>query len=328
MTSLLVLTEGSAVVGLGHIRRCLTLAKALRQSVEATFAVSGGASAEKVVADAGFVVTPIHDLADAHEVGRAVERSGADLVVIDSYRATEDVFRACGKALTVVLDDLADRRLPVDVVVNPALAATRLSYRGLTDGLLLLGCDYALLRPEFATRVVRTIRQPVERVLVTLGGGEHGSLPNDVAHWCLEAIPAATIEIVAGPFSRERARTMFDEHVVVLDNPDMREAMLRADIAVTAGGQTLFELAATGLPSIVMETAANQSRNAADFAAAGTIVRAGATTDADLRAGFAAALAAVAAPDVRRVMSAQGLELVDGRGADRTVAAIVKLLPQ
>jgi UDP-2,4-diacetamido-2,4,6-trideoxy-beta-L-altropyranose hydrolase len=326
MSSVLVLTEGGPSVGLGHVRRCLTLAGAVKRlGIEATFAVSGGSAVEELIESAGFAASAVNDLADAEEVAGAVERSGAAAIVIDSYRVDEPVFRTCKAAVTVAIDDVADRPLPVDIVVNSAPGAQRLPYRDLTDALLLLGSDYALLRPEFAARAHRTIRASIERVLVTLGGGDHRVLSSEVAQWCLAARSTAEIEIVAGPFWPGKEPIVSDR-MTVLDDPDMREAMLRADLAVSAGGQTLFELAATGLPAVVIETASNQRRNIADFAAAGTVIGTGTASNAELRVAFDSALSALASAEVREAMSTRGPALVDGRGAERTAAAIAKLM--
>jgi len=324
MRSLLFLTEGGGGVGLGHIRRCLTLATALTKfGLASEFRVAGGDAAESIVARAGFGVAPIASTSSVAEVARAVQASSATGVVIDSYAATEEVFRATGMA-TIVMDDLADRRLPVDIVINPAISALRLGYDRLTDAHLLLGPQYALLRPEFAT-AARTVRSVISRILITLGGGDHGSLVSDVARWCATVAPEATIEVVIGPFS-DRSRIDETERVIILNQPDIPEAMIRADLAVASGGQTLFELAATGLPAITVATAGNQAQNLADFAAAGTIRSAGRRIDAHLEAQFVAAFDELRSADVRREMSARGPCLVDGRGAERVASSMVTLL--
>ncbi len=166
--------------------------------------------------------------------------------------------------------------------------------------------------------------------MVTVGGGDHGALASNIVRWCIAAAPEAAIEVVVGPFSGHsddlRAIAERTAQVVILEQPDMREAMLRADVGVSAGGQTLFELAVTGLPAIVIAMAANQKQNVADFAAAGTIRSAGEHDMPRLASRFAAAFEEVRSAEVRRDMSRRGLNLVDGRGAERTASSIAMLL--
>ncbi|HEX7809074.1 MAG TPA: UDP-2,4-diacetamido-2,4,6-trideoxy-beta-L-altropyranose hydrolase [Thermoanaerobaculia bacterium] len=310
MTSLVAVTEGGSSVGLGHIRRCLTLAAALRKhGVDVAFRVAGGEAAEAVARDAGFAAESYGDLASVDEMAAL----DADAVLIDSYRATTDVFRAC-RATTIAMDDLADRALPVDMVINTTIGASRLAYD--TRGVLLLGPRYALLRPEFEDVPPRAIRERIERVMITLGGSDHGTLASDIVRSCIDALPDATIDVVIGPFfERLDLLRAFGERVVLLERPHMRDLMLRSDLAISSGGQTLFELAATGTPAIVITTADNQVQHARDFAGAGSLVM--------LDDGAFERVRDVA---VRAAMSERGRALVDGRGAERTASAIVELL--
>jgi spore coat polysaccharide biosynthesis predicted glycosyltransferase SpsG len=106
----------------------------------------------------------------------------------------------------------------------------------------------------------------------------------------------------------------------------MREAMMRADLAICSGGQTLFELAATGLPGIAIATADNQVQNMTGFASAGTIRNAGSADDPQLRSRFAEAFEELGRAEARSDMSVLGPQIVDGQGADRTAHEIVALL--
>ena len=329
MTSLAIVTEGGRSVGLGHLRRCVTLAEALtRGGVHTTFRVAGGEAAEALVRDAGFPMEAHADLSDAAELSGWIAGSPAEGVLIDSYRADEEVFLACAAKKTIVIDDLADRPLPVDMVINSTIAAERLDYGRLTPARLLLGPRYALLRPEFTAVSERRPRPSIERVMITLGGSDHGSLASSIVRWCAAAAPTAALDVVIGPFFErlDLLRELESDRIVLLEQPHMRDVMLLADLAVTSGGQTLFELAATGTPAIVLTTAANQVEHARAFADRGTVVLAGSADDPDLPARFAIAYESVRDVAARAEMSRRGRELVDGRGAERTASAIVELL--
>lgn len=329
MTSLLIVTEGGRSVGLGHLRRCVTLAAALtRIGVQPRFRVEGGEAAEALVRDAGFPVEAHADLSDAAELSAWIASSPAEGVLIDSYRADEEVFRACAPKKTIAIDDLADRPLPVDMVVNSTIAAESLDYGRLTRARLLLGPRYALLRPEFEAVPARHARRSIERVMITLGGSDHGTLASSIVRWCAAAAPSAALEVVIGPFFErlELLCALESDRIVLLEQPHMRDVMLRADLAVVSGGQTLFELAATGTPAIVITTAGNQVEHARAFADRGTVVLAGRADDPDLPSRFAVAFESARDVPARAQMSRRGRELVDGRGAERTASAIVEIL--
>src|SRR5262245_33293704 len=148
------LTHGGATVGLGHIRRCLALARGLAErGADPTFLVSPGAGLGPVVKAARVDVAATAWEDSAPAAVNAVRVTGATTAVVDTYTATPPLFDALRAAVgrLVAIDDTADRPLPVDVVINGGLGAETLKYRASPDTMLLLGTKYALLEPEFAS---------------------------------------------------------------------------------------------------------------------------------------------------------------------------------
>lgn len=92
------------------------------------------------------------------------------------------------------------------------------------------------------------------------------------------------------------------------------ENLATADIAIIAGGVTLFEAAALGRPAIVLPQAPHEEDQAELFSAAGSAIVLPAPTAEDI-AGTVSSL--VQSPRRLSGMSARGMECVDGRGLDR-----------
>jgi UDP-2,4-diacetamido-2,4,6-trideoxy-beta-L-altropyranose hydrolase len=213
------------------------------------------------------------------------------------------------------------------VILNPGAGAESLTYSARSDTLLLLGVRYALLRPEFAEPFEREIAPSMRRMMITLGGSDHGPLAADLVRWTAASVPNGEIDVIVGPFFQRvddlRALAKANEHVNLLFDPsDMRNAMLRCDAAISSGGQTLYELAATGTPALAISTADNQRNNIAALAGAGTIMYVEGKTEAALLRG----LANIAPAETRREMSRRGRALVDGRGARRAASEIARVL--
>jgi spore coat polysaccharide biosynthesis predicted glycosyltransferase SpsG len=102
----------------------------------------------------------------------------------------------------------------------------------------------------------------------------------------------------------------------------MAALMLRADLAVTAGGITLFELACLGTPAIVVCGERFEMETAERMHEAGAALHAGFGGDLE-PARLSSALDSLAGDfELRKRMSARGREMVDGQGAHRVMALI------
>ena len=102
----------------------------------------------------------------------------------------------------------------------------------------------------------------------------------------------------------------------------LRPLMLGADLAVSGGGVTLLELAATATPTVGVAVAANQDGNLKGLERLDAIHHAGRLEGAAAAVGTAAA-ALAEEPARRRALGERARQVVDGGGAAR-VAAVVR----
>jgi len=341
---LLLRADGDARIGLGHVMRCLALGVAWRAAGGAALllgAVESPAVRARIAA-AGLGLTRLDrphpdpaDLATTRDRLAALAAAGPPRpwLALDGYPFDAEYHRAvrAAGARLLVIDDCA--HLPAyaaDVLLNQNLGAEQLPYRSGPDALLLLGPQYAVLRPEFRTGAPSREPAPVaRRVLVTLGGGDDGGATRAV----VEALGRARVDglevtVVVGPASPREAELAAAARAsrvpvrLVRDAPNMAELMREADLAVAAGGTTAWELCALGVPSVVLVLADNQAPAAARLAALGVAVTAGPATDLVAADLGEAVVKLVFDAERRRHMSELGRLLVDGRGVDRVLAAL------
>jgi len=318
-------THGDARIGLGHVRRCLSLAVALSgRGAKCHFVVNDAPVVLELIRSLGFPAVPVGErLRGSGEA--AVSGLSPECIVADSYDlSADDLARLRGIARLIVIDDLADRELPADVVVNCAPSATASVYRAGTGTRFLLGPAYAMLRPEFAGIPARGVPGTAVRTLLTMGGGDPAGLTGRMAALLGHALPRMVIDVVVGPFAEKAELPPGGNLVTHRVPPSMRDLMRGADLAVAAGGQTTYELAATGTPAVLVSVADNQVPQSRAWASAGVFLYAGDARDGDVpekAAGLASRLAGD--PVLRGETSRRGRELVDGRGADRVAEAIL-----
>ena len=318
---LVIRTEASTTIGLGHFMRCFALAEAAReQGLAVTFVVNADAPVrERAEAVGAHMVTappPGHD----HAVMDA-EVARDDWVVIDTYAANADYLASLSaRAKLAVIDDLdALDRFDCRVLINPTPAAPKASYATKSNAKLLLGPDYALVRSEF-----RAPLATVEGGCVTLtfGGSDPTGLTTTVAEQLHAALPGEVIRAIAGPANRHipelRALAQRLERLqLVVDPPSMVEALSGSALVVTAAGGSVNELAALGMPALAMVVYDNQAAwlDACPFPAIDA--RGG------IQADFPAAVAALMADSVRRQAIARTAHgIVDGQGVFRILQAL------
>lgn len=328
-------------IGMGHLQRCLSLAAALHQSgTGCTFLSNGERYIRKHILDQGFEILEFLDLLPGSDEDlKSVLKVAADghysAVVIDSYHVGKNYLEQLRLAdlLVVAIDDLARYPFPCQLVVNGATQAPSLPYcTSSGDTKFLLGSQYALLRPEFWNVSHRTTSETVRNILITLGGADyHNLMPKLLA--MVDDLPGTfTVTAIVGPFfpNREEVKAVASScrRVVRLaETPEsVRTLMLEADLAISAGGQTLYELASIGTPTVAVAVAPNQAGNLQALAAKGVIHVAGAASDATLLGAVESALRRLLGSHVAQAtMSVAGPRLVDGRGAIRVAEVMTAL---
>jgi UDP-2,4-diacetamido-2,4,6-trideoxy-beta-L-altropyranose hydrolase len=332
-------TDGSESIGLGHIRRCMTLARVLqKQGGVIHFVVNQDPLVSGFLRKNGFDGVTVETQADcdlSQTLGH-VRRWDAQALVVDSYAVKVECFAQVRELLVAVIDDLADRPLPVDLVINGAANACNLSYQTSPRTKLLLGPEYVLLREEFSHDPDRPIREDVERVLITVGGGDPFALTCRLIAWTRVALNKLNIAVVVGPFFAQdavrRVEQLAEGDSFVTphrDPPNLRELMLSCDLAIVGGGQTAYELAATGTPAVAIRLTENQTGNLSGLSAKGVLEWVGDVQDGDIESRVIGALRNLAEhADKRARMSQAGRALVDGRGASRVAQAVLEACTQ
>lgn len=334
MTAVLIRADASPSIGAGHVMRGLALAEALAErGVSVTFASHALAPAlANRIRDAGHAVVPVV-ADDLGETLAAAGRLDAVAIVVDHY-GIDDAYltslRGTG-ARIVVVDDMADRELRVDLVVNPNDESLAGKYHLKPETRLLCGLRYALLRSEFrrARATAAPIGSPVTRLLVTIGGSDPRNLTTTVLRG-LGALPfTGHITTIVGPENPHRAdvdhaaEPLLKKVIIRAASPDMATSMARADLVITASSTTALEALCLGRPTVTIITADNQRAAATSLANAGLVRLIGDWSEADARSVADAVRDLGADRPERERLSRCASAAVDGLGPQRVAAAIL-----
>lgn len=338
--TLLLRVEAGPEVGLGHLRRSLSLADAMKKyDAEAHFLLHPDPRAVAVVERSGRSGELMNGAAafgeeDVRETLAAAGKLKTRTVLLDYYDIPVDYVRKLREAgLKVMLrDDLALRALPVEVVVNGNADAEQLGYRAWVEGTrFMLGPRYAVLAKEYAAPSLRRTRPQVGRILLAFGGSDpRGRMPALLER--LDRMPEDfEITVIQGPFfdnTREIQETAsrLRKKVHLVSAPDSMAAWIAgADLSVSAAGQTLYELACFGCPAVAFQVAENQQGQLAALVEAGCLRNAGKAEDPELLNRIEELLSGLLRDArAREEMSQAGQRLIDGQGADRVARGILE----
>jgi len=321
-----ILTEGGKNAGFGHITRCLSICQAFEEvGIRPELVVNGDETVHDFVKDKN---CKIFDWLNDRETLFALVRD-ADIVFIDSYLADYDVYEKISNiaGTGVYLDDNIRVEYPKGFVLNETIFAERMPYPKRNGVRYLLGAQYAPLRREFRDVPEKPIRENLEVVMITFGGADMRNLTPKVLKLLVDAYPKLIKKVVVGKGFQNRTEIegIKDHNTELIYHPEtagMKELMLESDAAISSGGQTLYELARVGVPTIGICVADNQLQNIEGWEEAGFLKYVCWYNSEGMQERLVSSLKELACTDVRVRMSQVGRTLMDGKGPSRIVSAL------
>jgi UDP-2,4-diacetamido-2,4,6-trideoxy-beta-L-altropyranose hydrolase len=258
-----VFTEAGSNVGLGHLTRCTAVCQGFEEK---------GISPElivKVVGDfSGKFEYKNYRILDWMQEVRLFEKllEDVNLAIVDSYLADEDVYRLISKKdfPAMYFDDTQRLNYPEGIIVNEAIGAENISYMQRNNSNLLLGLQYTPLRKVFWDIGNRTYNNKVNDVLITFGGTSDTEFVEELLTVLSSRFSGIKWHIVLGSEKLTRP-AVFDKRGIKvyfeLDGKGIYDLMMNCDFCISAGGQTIYELARVGTPAIAVCWAENQKDN-------------------------------------------------------------------
>lgn len=318
-----IFTEGGKTIGFGHITRCMALYQGFKENgLTPEMIIAGDESIEELVE--GINHRLFNWLDDDKGAARILEIS--DIAVIDSYLADIGFYRqVSGLAkLGLYIDDNKRLDYPKGIIVNGSIYAKDLNYLKDNGNAYLLGTGYALLRKEFWSVPEKAIKETLQTVMITMGGSDKHNVTGRVLEVLVEHFRQLAKKVIIGKgFGYiEEVKKIADKNTVFVYSPDaagMRQMMQEADVAISAGGQTLYELARVGLPALAICLADNQRLNIQGWQKEGFIR----FIEGDLKNGILDGIKELLPLNERLNRSQLGRKLIDGKGTMNLIKEVL-----
>lgn len=284
-------------------------------------------------------------------------------ILVDSYYVTEKYLAALKKRITTIyMDDIYAFSYPVDMLINYNIYGEEMGYEkdaAFADTKLLLGTEYVPLREEFSagagyaqsrkelsaetenvTPAEDRLHQTVEQgrtadggILITTGGSDSFNLVGQLLMEAMkyDALKEKEYHVVSGSLNPHigelQALAQKHENIHIHCNvTNMAELMAESEVALSAGGSTLYELCAMGVPVIAFSFAENQERLVQTFVKRGIAQYGGNyRTDGNkmIQNTIAGLETLLEDKNLRTEYRKKARTLVDGKGADRIAEALL-----
>lgn len=295
---LLFRCDASVKIGTGHLMRCLSIANAAKSlGWKICFVIR---DPSEIIIDqiscAGHKICklettnhrqnktlttlqhgdwlPVSQNQDAQETIDFIKDFNPAWVIVDHYALDSEwhsmIKRQGGNIL--VIDDLGDRNLSCDLLLDQNLGANPEKYLGKVPSYckLLLGPDYGLLRSEFREWREKSIKGrlggKMKYILITMGGVDEQNYTLRVLREIANSKRAKDfvfIVVIGELYPHANSLYEFVETSrlkinVLLNIKNMAELMSKSDLCIGAAGATSLERCCLGLPTISFAIANNQ----------------------------------------------------------------------
>lgn len=334
--------DANEKIAMGHLMRCMSIAKQLKALGEEIVFVISEAYPKQYIEECGFECVCLGNRYDEKEseveaLLEIIKKYSISKLLLDSYEVTYDYMKALkAHCRLIYIDDLNLFRYPADMIINYTFKTDRRKYDGMgyEKERFLLGEAYVPLRTEFGQEPV-VVKQQADSIFITTGGTDEYDMITGILKKMQSdpQLSAMKKNVVIGKFYRnlEELHRLAEEYgkiQIYHDIPDIWRIMRMSDIAISAGGTTLAELCACGLPTVCFAIAENQLPGTTAYSAEGFMRFAGnVMTERKQVIRNVVCHVGMLAMDFnkRENMAKKARSAIDGKGAYRIAEEIVRM---
>jgi UDP-2,4-diacetamido-2,4,6-trideoxy-beta-L-altropyranose hydrolase len=320
------LTEGSNAIGLGHVTRCLALSQAFfEEGCTSKFMIHGDDSYKSILNHPN--CRRIDWLNGIDEIKLDLQNA---IIVVDTFSISEKLLAelSCFGKVSI-LDDFIRREHSNRLVIDWTINSEKIFYTKKNESSkYLLGHNYIALRRPFWDREEFVLHPDIRNVLIMFGSGDIRNLCTYVSKLLnkFDSSLMKTMVISSASPNRLAAEKMVDSKTRLVIDANANEVfalMKNSDLAIASGGQTLYELACVGVPTISVMLIDNQADDIQGWNEVGFTSYAGQWDGKELDLNILRCLRNLTSLQERQRRSEIGQSLVDGQGARRVVRYIL-----
>ena len=336
MQTIYIRVDMNPVIATGHIMRCLSIAEEVREFGGDAVFISADEYPVKLLNERGFESVVLNSDSQNMECElpqmlKLIRKHGIRKLLVDSYSVTKPYLQTLKEHVTLIyLDDLDSFSYPVDELICYANYYPVFSYgKKMEEEGYYLGTKYVPLRKVYQNCPPKKIQDNIGKILLLSGGTDLHHIMDRMIEKFKDREDVTLIAICGRYYEGfEQLKEMYKEYsnLEFYQNvSNLEEYMADADLAISAGGTTLYELCAVGTPTISYSFADNQLYNVRQFAEDEIIDYAGDVRTDDIFANVADIFEKYNKDkELRERRSRRMQNMIDGRGAGRIAEILLK----
>lgn len=331
--------DASSSIGLGHIMRCIALARILELKFAVHFLLNNAAGEIIALLDKRWSIDIVNGEEPEALLSLVPEYS---CIVLDGYKFDTFYQRKLKERgfKVIIIDDLCSGEYYADIIINHSEGADREKYKVSNNCSVYIGSQYAILRSPFLEVAGKQRVYPdISRSLTICYGGA------DPCNY-LSATLSAFLKMPDKQFSslhlitgaaykhfenlKKYVNTISDMKVVLYRNlnaNDMRDLFIETDLAITSASTIAYETCACRLPTAIVQTADNQKLLYSGMVSSGAVIGLG-----DSGAFFSDNLsdklyAGIEQLELSKVQLGNGQKnMIDGKSGERIITLFNELI--
>lgn len=326
---ILIITNGSNKVGMGHIYRSISIAKALKEkNIDVCFSISKNKNIENKLRKIGKCYLTNFDQKSQL---KQISQINPDIIIIDLLKKflpyKENFWKKitilCKKIITI---DYDGKELQyVDIAFNPLFKSKFVAKKNFS------GINYCPIRNEFVNKRKKyKVNKNVESILIIQGGADTKCfIPKILSS--LKAIPdKIKISIIVGSEfkCKKELKTSIKKigrTVIVLEDvKKIAKEMNKHDLIITSAGVTLIEILTIGIPSIIISAEKHELENAERISRKKAALSLGYGKELSQKKIQQSVEKIIFNYKVRKKLYNNSRKIVDGNGLERIIKIVTK----
>jgi len=265
--------DANSMIGKGHMKRCIRLAKAIRLLGGSVLFVTREDSDTSLI-EGNFMeyeTVPSMTLGSEKAINclkDIISEKNAKVCVVDSYDVSNTAFNSLKEVCKVILmEDYLYEVYDVDCVINYNIYADKIDYmskyKGSTN--LLLGIEYAPYGNEFIGSFRVIDKHNIDSIMVYTGELDSHELAPGIVDSLLDCIDdSVRLRVVTSKNSTTRdiifkMSNTSSQIIVEHDLASYSKLLKSCDIAVTTADSVCYDILSANIPAVVFQSDYSQN---------------------------------------------------------------------